>query len=151
MIKLSGVKKSVFNVKLRLLVGGSAKANMAIAPTLSQYGLNLREFTNFFETKSFFVNNGIEIGCSFSVIKNKIANFNLKTPSSSFFVKHFFLFKDVDSLTKEDLLKLVYEYSKLKLSSNEVSHLVLFSFCKSQLSVLRSFTSGELNTLSSIL
>ena len=57
MIKIGSVRKQLFSIKLKMLIGGSQKKNIGIAPTLSQYGLNLRDFTMYFESVSFFINN----------------------------------------------------------------------------------------------
>jgi len=152
MVKLSVIRKKLFNIKLRMLLGGSAKKNIGIAPTLSQYGINLRDFTNYFEASSFFIKEGFEVSCVFSVDNGKMVNFKLFEPSSSFFIKNFFLFKDVSLLDKKDLFKLLFELSKIK--SNKVSnrHVSLQSICKSQLSILKSYSSGEMsNDLESIL
>jgi len=145
MVKLTGIKKKLFNIKLRMLLGGSAKKNIGIAPTLSQYGINLRDFTNYFEANSFFVKEGFEVSCVFSVDSGKIINFKLFEPSSSFYIKNFFLYKNLDVLTKNELFKLIYEVSKIKSNKYSNRHVSLYSIGKSQLSILKSYSSGVLN------
>ena len=150
MVKLIGIKKKLFGLKLRMVIGGSAKKNIGIAPTLSQYGINLRDFTNFFEVNSFFVKEGFEVSCVFKVDSGKIVDFNLFEPSSSFFIKNFFLYKEVSLLTREDVLKLLFELSKIKSNRLSGRHVSLKSICKTHLSVLRSYSSGVNNKLKRI-
>ena len=130
-----------------MLLGGSSKKNISIAPTLSQYGLNLREFTSFFDYSSFYIKNNIEIGCTFNVIKGKINDFVLYEPSSSFFIKNFILFTEMLELNREDLLKLIYEISQLKSSRVHSKHLNLRTICKIHVSILKSYSSGSNNKL----
>jgi len=146
MVKLSVIKKKLFNIKLRMLLGGSAKKNIGIAPTLSQYGINLRDFTKYFESNSFFVKEGFEVSCVFSVDNGKIVNFNLFEPSSSFYIKKFFLYKDIDLLEKKDLFKLIYELSKIKSNKRSNRHVSLKSISKSQMSILNSYSSGDMSS-----
>lgn len=151
MIKIGSVRKKLFSIKLRMLIGGSQKKNIGIAPTLSQYGLNLREFTMYFDSVSFFVNNHFEVGCTFNVVNGKIVDFVLFEPSSSFFINNFFLYKKGVELSSKELLKLVYEISHLKSNRVNSRHISLRSLCKIHISILKSYSSGVNNNLRSLL
>lgn len=137
-IKFNKVRQQLFSLRLKLIVG-NLKKNMGIAPTLSQYGLNLRMFTQHFESYSFYIKNGFEVSCRFNVSGGKISGFVIYEPSSSFYIKNFFLYKEVSSLSSKDRLKLIYEISKIKSNRESLKSISLYSLCKMNLSVLKSF------------
>lgn len=138
-MKISQLKKTLYTVKLKFIKGDSS-SKTSVAPTLSQYGLNLREFNGLFDAKSYFVLDGFETGCVFNVNQGKIVNFSLKDPSSSFYIKNMSVSKlSTDSLSSKDKLKFLYEISVLKSNKRSLSSLSLYTICKIQKSVLYSF------------
>ena len=138
-MKINQLKKSLFTIKLRFIKGDSS-TKTSIAPTLSQYGLNLREFNNLFDVRSYFIEDYFEVGCNFNVFQNKIINFRLKEPSSSFFIKNFGLHKGFSSDIKyKDLLKYLYEIAVVKSNKYNMTFMNLYTICKIHKSILFSF------------
>lgn len=138
-MKITQLQKSLFTVKLRFIKGDQS-TKTSIAPTLSQYGLNLREFNNLFDARSYFIEDFFEVGCKFNVSQNKIINFRLKEPSSSFFIKKFNLHKNFENNNRYiDILKYLYEISVMKSNTTSLSFMNLYTLCKIHKSILFSF------------
>lgn len=131
------LSSSISLVKFNLVVGNS-KGSMMIAPTLSQYGLNLREFNTYLDKYSFFVSDSFEIHCRFLVSNSDISNFEVLGPSVMFFLKHLHLY-ETKKLSKLVILKLIYLISLFKNNKVAVSKLSLFTICRNILNTYKSF------------
>jgi len=125
-------------IKCNVLVGDS-KGIMLIAPTLSQYGLNIRDFSGYLESSSFYVKEGIEIHCRLFVKFGEILDFKSYNPSSMFFLRYFYLINVKSKFKISFLSKCIYNIANLKNYSYNSSIFSLYMLCKMYVNTFKSF------------
>jgi large subunit ribosomal protein L11 len=122
-------------IKLILEAQNVSFSTPLIAPTLGQFGINIKQFCDLFNNRTKFIKQGTPLVVNIILFTDNSFDFMFQTPPTSYFFTR--SIKPQSSAFKYDLsLKAIYEIALIK--QKDFTHLSLASICRMILGSARS-------------
>lgn len=128
-------KKPIAIIRLRLLANKAAPSPV-LGQALGQYNINIMEFCKTFNTHTKNIKDTILIPTIVTIYSHNSFDLAIKTPSTTFLLKHIASFNLGSSLTKKKnldkfvLLKEIYQIALFQKCNRLLNALSLKSICK---------------------
>jgi large subunit ribosomal protein L11 len=128
-------KKPIAIIRLRLLANKAAPSPI-LGQALGQYNINIMEFCKTFNTHTKNIKDTILIPTIVTIYTHNSFDLSIKTPTTTFLLKHIASFNIGSSLTKKKnlekfiLLKEIFQIALFQKCNRLINRLPLKSICK---------------------